>query len=958
MADPRFDALDQELAHCAAGYRGGAGIAPLEHGRRVIASLLRHPEWDDQHVDFQVQLLQQGGGILLNLYKARGDRTVLDEALTILTLGTNLLEEGHGSRPALLANLGLALRIVGEDDSSPETVLKAIACLETSIAGTAYSDPDRPNRLSNLGNAWRTHHDQTGDPASLDKAIDCLDKAFALRPSVDLASNLSVGLRDRFAASGSRADLEHALHLASGAVDATPPEAPGLAVRLNNLSILHAHRFELDRHEDDGRAALDLLVRIVEMTPEGSPDLGYRLLNLGNMHRRMFTVTAMREAIAFAAKVYAKALAFARYGPDGMAMIRSAYADALSVLGALEQDVQQTELAVNLAREALAAISPGHAERHSYLSSLAQALQRHGTLLREADWLREAEALLSGGLDTGPHARPTAILLALNRARISAELFVLTGDEQDARRAMHIAQGAVRALQARSIEGSLERANVEIAATVATDIAMLMAAIGDGAAAAVCFESARTVRFNAEVSAAGMPACAPEAADKVIALQARIRAHRTLLERRAGGSQAERAQVAAALDTDLATLHALAGNDPLARALGIDDIHAIAAQAGSVLAYLHASDEGGVAVLVTDKDVQCLSLPQLAEARARLHAEAIGDDQTNTGWFVHYRRAFGADASDEGHTRWEAALPAFLAWLGAACAEPLMIAVAALGAGRLTILPTNELALLPLHAATLRDGRPLLSHVECSTAPSAVLLGAALELLPAEGQTLAIGDADGDLPFARIEAGLADTAPLVGTAATGDTVLAALPNAARVHLAVHGRFDSAAPLESAFYLTDAKVTLAALLSGDVRLLRGATMIASACESGLFDRAVGASEQIGFGGALLAAGARRIVASLWPVSDLSTALMMQRMLALEAVGASLAAALNEAIDWLRTADQATVARALDQLAQDLPPEADDLRALLAVARDAIAADGPAPFAHPQYWAPFAMLGAPD
>jgi tetratricopeptide (TPR) repeat protein len=419
MAYPSFDALDQELAHCAAGYRGGAGIAPLEHGRRVIAALLRHPKWDDQHVDFQVQVLQQGGGILLNLYKARGDRTVLDEALTILTLGTNLLEEGHGSRPALLANLGLALRIAGEDDSSPETVLKAIACLETSIAGTAYSDPDRPNRLSNLGNAWRAHYDQTTDSVSLDKAIDCLDKAFALRPSADLASNLSVGLRDRFAASGSRADLEHALHLASGAVEATPPDVPGFAIRLNNLSILHAHRFELDRHEDDGRAALDLLVRIVEMTPEGSPDLGYRLLNLGNMYRRMFTVTA---------KAYAEALAVARYGPDGMAMIRSAYADALSVLGALEQDVQQTELAVNLAREALAAISPAHAERHSYLSSLAQTLQRHGTLLRDATWLREAEALLSGGLDTGPHARPTAILLALNRARIAAELFVLTGD--------------------------------------------------------------------------------------------------------------------------------------------------------------------------------------------------------------------------------------------------------------------------------------------------------------------------------------------------------------------------------------------------------------------------------------------------------------------------------------------------------------------------------------------------
>jgi len=91
---------------------------------------------------------------------------------------------------------------------------------------------------------------------------------------------------------------------------------------------------------------------------------------------------------------------------------------------------------------------------------------------------------------------------------------------------------------------------------------------------------------------------------------------------------------------------------------------------------------------------------------------------------------------------------------------------------------------------------------------------------------------------------------------------------------------------------------------------------SACETGL-GRVTRGDEVWGFSRAFLGAGARSLVVSLWPVSDLSTELLMKRFYAgiREGIGAS---------------------RALQE-------------AQLAVMRDKR-------FQAPFYWAPFNLIGA--
>lgn len=923
--------------------------------------MLRHPDWAAQPDDRKAMILKQGGGLLLHLFKANGSDNALDQAIAILTMGANLLDDGDPERPAHLANLGLATRLAGERSGDIAVVRRAVAIYRASVALSHPDDVDLPKRLSNLGSALKTEYEMSGDAQSMDASIDAFTAACVRNSSPDIASNLAMGLRDRHIATGRRSDLEQAIALLRAAVAETAPEHPGLAVRLNNLSIVHAQRFELDRQDADAKAALDALTRLVNLTPGGSPQRGYRLFNLANLHRRLFGVNADRRAIAEAARLYSEALAISSYGPEGMAMLRSGYADALSVLAGLNEDVEQSEKAIALARLALGGIAPGNVERLSYASSLAQALQRHGRITRDASPLREAEALLGQAAEAQRH-RPAAVLLLTNRARVAEDLFALTEDEEDARRAADMGRESIAALQAQAIEGSLERANVEIAAQSAISAALMLLAIGDAGQAAELLERGRTARLTAEAFAAQAEQSdtSTMAADRA-RLRARIRTARVELEQLAGDGiepQQRRAAIAAGLEQDLAALKPLiaatTGGVPDAA-----DLRALAGRLDAALVYVFAHDGTAGAILVTADGFEAIALPLLADIRVRLHspggASGASASRSPPGWFPAYRAAFGDDATAAGGRAWPAVLRSTLDWLGEAFAAPLHGWLAG-DTRRLLLLPVGELAALPLHAAVVTGGTPLCATLACRYAPSAALLDLASRRPKPQGGVAALADSMGDLPFSRLEAWSVTPDALLGKDVTHGAISAALRQAARTHLAVHGEFDQENPLGSAFVAADEPVRLGDLLAGRIEVASGATVIAAACETGLFDTRVGASEQIGFAAALIAAGASEVLTTLWPIHDLSTALIMERASSLSLRdGVPFAQALDAAVDWLRSAPGSAVAEALDAIARRLPEVEVEARDLLDEARSALEGLPGPPFADPRFWAGFALSG---
>lgn len=224
-----------------------------------------------------------------------------------------------------------------------------------------------------------------------------------------------------------------------------------------------------------------------------------------------------------------------------------------------------------------------------------------------------------------------------------------------------------------------------------------------------------------------------------------------------------------------------------------------------------------------------------------------------------------------------------LAELRALVWDPLAPVLA--GAGRVLVVPTGMLASAPFSA--LDAGRRI------ALAPSARVAWRGLLQAPAAPRrAVALGDSSVLAHAGREAEAVAavfgtDGAVLVGAQATLAALQGCVGGAGVVHLACHARFRADNPRFSALHLQDGPLTADLAETLD---LAGATVVLSACETGLADAG---DEGVGLVRAFLVAGAARVVASLWPVDDAMTAATMTRFYAALRAGAAPSEALRSA-----------------------------------------------------------------
>jgi CHAT domain-containing protein len=212
------------------------------------------------------------------------------------------------------------------------------------------------------------------------------------------------------------------------------------------------------------------------------------------------------------------------------------------------------------------------------------------------------------------------------------------------------------------------------------------------------------------------------------------------------------------------------------------------------------------------------------------------------------------------------------------------------------------------------------------------------------------------LPGAGVEAAVVartlGVVPLVGDDAIREKVTARLRDAGVVHLATHGIVDPESPLASALVLAHGEqLTVAEVLS--LRLTADLVVL-SACETGTGEP-VGGDELLGLGRALLAAGARAAIVSLWPVDDEVSAVLMTDFHLARAGGLATADALRHAVAQLRRRDPHEVRQEFRRLAREVeestgPAVPVGSRSLTTAPPRSAVID------HPQLWAPFIVVGS--
>jgi CHAT domain len=284
--------------------------------------------------------------------------------------------------------------------------------------------------------------------------------------------------------------------------------------------------------------------------------------------------------------------------------------------------------------------------------------------------------------------------------------------------------------------------------------------------------------------------------------------------------------------------------------------------------------------------------------------------------------------------------------------------------GPVTLVVSGLLSYFPVHAwspyiADRATGQ-MLYHMPLMYTPSARQALTARRpprSARVSGRLLSIADpeplADGlpPLPLARVEAALvARTArePLLlqGQQATPQAFLERAGRYEAVHLACHGSAGTGAPGSAWLALGGARLSLDEIINHLV-LDDTALVLLSACRSGQPDSVI-PEESLDVGSMFLAAGARAVVATMWPVDELAATLFSWQLFLLWDWGSGLPlpAAVHAARLWLRDLTVADLT-AIGRAEPALQPAVKRYTRLLDPAMKR--------FNEPYYWAPFAYTG---
>lgn len=226
------------------------------------------------------------------------------------------------------------------------------------------------------------------------------------------------------------------------------------------------------------------------------------------------------------------------------------------------------------------------------------------------------------------------------------------------------------------------------------------------------------------------------------------------------------------------------------------------------------------------------------------------------------------------------------------------------GRSRLYVVPHGPLHYLPFQA--LHDGRGyLIERTALAVWPSAAvgvrLLGR--DNAP-DASLVGFGNptTDRNVPLPGAEREVKEVARLFGqssvfvqTEATKQRFRSNANQSSVLHVAAHAEVDEVDPMFSRILFASSPIEPGLLEAREIYGidLQGVRLVTlSACESGLGKVARG-DEIIGFTRSFLSAGATSIIASLWPVADESTDLLMNRLYKDLAAGRDLMGSMREA-----------------------------------------------------------------
>ncbi|KAF6755132.1 CHAT domain-containing protein [Ephemerocybe angulata] len=236
--------------------------------------------------------LNEDGGRLLGCFESSGDLSKLSEAISAHRRAVKLTHQGHESLPRRLSNLGVALinrfsRIGDIMDANG-----AISAQKMAVWLTPEGHSDLARQLFNLGCSFLHRYKRRGDYLDVAEAISAQQRAVQLTPHGHpempiRLSTLGHSLVVRFDHTGDVSDISQAVSVFQEVVRLTPPGRSGL----NDLGCALNGRFSQTEDISDVNEAISVHQRAIQLTPQGHADMHRMLRNLGNAFSSRFNQT-------------------------------------------------------------------------------------------------------------------------------------------------------------------------------------------------------------------------------------------------------------------------------------------------------------------------------------------------------------------------------------------------------------------------------------------------------------------------------------------------------------------------------------------------------------------------------------------------------------------------------------------------------------------------------------------
>jgi CHAT domain-containing protein/tetratricopeptide (TPR) repeat protein len=948
----------------------------------VAASQKRDANWP--------MYLNNLGSRLASRFALSGDRSDLDAAIHNAENAIRHAPEGHEKRAAYLGNLAAHLSSRFKLSGVSADLDAAVRHSQAAVDATPTTHGDRPAHLNNLASHLSMRFAMRSGRADLDAAIAHTEAALAQTSATAadrpmLLCNLAGYLDARFALSGARTDVEKAIECAQAALALAPEGHINQPAYHNNLANYLASRARMTRTVADIDAAV----------LHAQAALEHRTANHAHRATRHNTLSNMLSD---------------RHGLTGDA-------------GDLDASIVHAESAIRLSSER-------HSDRPGRLNNLANRLTLRFKSSGSMADLDAAIAASQRAVEETPHGHGYKPGYLHNLSNHLHERYRRSGSREDLEAAIIHAQAALLAWQRTALESEDARAVLARAGQSARHVVNLLLSIGEPDRLVAALETGKAVRLRVELAGSGRSPGHLDAAGQATYQNIRcnlrqlggdLRALDALpSEARLASHAAEVARLRSRASELRDERERLEAGDPTFSAAALDyaAVRKKALEVGEAIVYLQpmseppdrllalivhpGSPQGGPAA---DDMLEIVGFGRTA-VRSLLFAQS---DKLNVagaafvpipgeplGWLTA-NWAAKQDAGEAANQRWLDTMVRVVADLGRHLMTPVARRLDALGVARVVLIPGESLGLLPLHAGPVDAAcRPFGERFETRYAPSATALYAAHppRSTATGAHLIGIANPDGSLPFADIE--MHRVAALFGGAshivhgrdAHRAWLLAEVGKGDLVALSTHASFSMGRPEASYFVLahpqdrsagygtrTDRapvrteceKLSLDDILRGALRLTPGALVVADACETGQAATGEAAEEFVGFPAALLASGASAVIATLWAVEDVSTALLMEEMYRRINSGELPARALQQAASWLRQVpcnvirqrlkdELETVMAAADRLpVETLGADTKQLQHALEEALIDLDNAPQCPFEHPFYWAPFALHG---